>query len=357
MKKFFLIISLSILIQACTNSEEHKILEQYHQAEKARNLPQMIISLSSLSSINKNKYQQKLTNALNAQQLLKQADTEFTNNKLASAFLYSSDSYQLVPSAQAKHILLASGKKLLPLLQVDKEINKAYAYLTDTTFNEISKIANEDVKQWNLIHLNSHLSSLSSASTILKRSIKRVNDTDSLSSTEQFKSLSANLLLALSEINNVIAFFNQKSLSYSAKKLNKISQLLTEETANILAYVRPSLAYNAILPKFIEAQKEYSQYQEIFDNIAASSHSDNTSTYKEWKKIELITLNINSNEALAEYPNHRKKYQTIFKSTLELDSQLSFHFQPSIFTNNVFDQETQKIITRLNEFKQIIYYG
>jgi hypothetical protein len=277
-------------------SEDEQAVQQYKKAKQSREIHAQIDALKALVLLDPRKYRMELLQAEVALESLNQALKLQTDEQYYQSYLLAHDAYRNFPNKEAKLVLANTGKYFLPLLKVESLVKKSFKLLPSDLLTRLQTYKNQPVYEWNLAQLNELLISLSKSSQELTRSVTLLDEANinaDLAPAEiiawqnQVKKLTV-------QVRQLKGYLISMALTASTDELLLLNKNLTEEAAELLAYVKPEIAMNGLQPKFNEAYLRFNPYSELIKNISLSVSSAGLSAdvqwYKQWRLLERQTL-------------------------------------------------------------------
>jgi hypothetical protein len=283
------------LLFGCT-FEDDQAMQQYKKAKQSREIVAQIDALKALVLIDPRKYRMELLQAKAALESLNKAQQLQTDKQFYQSYLLAHDAYRNFPNKEAKLVLASTGKYFIALLKVENLVKKSFKLLPPDLLIRLAHYKKQPVDEWNLAQLNELLISLSKSSQELTRGVtllEQANINTDLAPVEiiewqhQVKQLRK-------QVRQLKGYLISMALTASASELLLLNKNLTEEAAELLAYVKPEIAMNGLQPKFNEAFLRFNPYSELIKNISLSVSSSGLSAdvqwYKEWYALEKQTL-------------------------------------------------------------------
>lgn len=355
-------IIILFFISACSPSKETMTLEKYNQAIKKGNIEDVIVTLEQLVVIDDTKYQKTLTEAKMAKVNFMKATESFKDNDIFDAYLASHFSYRTLPLLQNKSLLVLTGKKLIPLLKAQLKIEESFKLTPKSIKSNLEILQNKPANEWNLIEVNQLIENINYNSKLLQDSLNLLNNIiDNLKEPELLSwkiEVEQQLSFMIKAKKNIINLAQYTSSNI----LLTLNEQLTEESANMLSLIRPSLAKQSLQPTFLKAQEAYAPYHLLIENISLSDSPFQKSThsawYKKWEEIENNVLDLNDN--LQKYPINSKarvKQLNFYKNKfIESNSTLEFKYQNG---NELIEKykKIKQVLKNLAIDKTTIYYG
>ena len=337
-------------------------LEKYNQAIKKGNIEDVIVTLEQLVVIDDTKYQKTLTEAKMAKVNFMKATESFKDNDIFDAYLASHFSYRTLPLLQNKSLLVLTGKKLIPLLKAQLKIEESFKLTPKSIKSNLEILQNKPANEWNLIEVNQLIENINYNSKLLQDSLNLLNNIiDNLKEPELLSwkiEVEQQLSFMIKAKKNIINLAQYTSSNI----LLTLNEQLTEESANMLSLIRPSLAKQSLQPTFLKAQEAYAPYHLLIENISLSDSPFQKSThsawYKKWEEIENNVLDLNDN--LQKYPINSKarvKQLNFYKNKfIESNSTLEFKYQNG---NELIEKykKIKQVLKNLAIDKTTIYYG
>lgn len=287
------VISICFLfLIGCSSEEYSDAMHSYQEAKSTSHISSLVASLEVLARLNPDKYIPELTIAKSAQLQLLQAQKYLEQDNYYEAYLSSHDSFRKLYTVDSKEILKKSGVVLLPILKAQGTLSKSYLNLPLLSERLLSFSA-VPVTDWDLIKVNTLLKQMSKNILTLKASLNTLQTVEKNS----IGTLSVELLQWEAIIEKQLQIYQQSKnylinlvLYSSANILININKTLANQSLPILTLFSSKNEKKAMIPFFNKAQKQYTAYQQLIENIYFASSkkiSENyTDWYPKWKKIE-----------------------------------------------------------------------
>jgi hypothetical protein len=291
------VISMCFLfLIGCSSEEYSDAMHSYQQAKSTSHISSLVASLEVLARLNPEKYFPELTIAKSAQLQLLQAQRNLEQENYYEAYLSSHNSFRQLYTVDSKEILKKSGVVLLPILKAQGTISKSYLNLPLLS-DKLLSFSAVPVTEWDLIKVNTLLKKMSGNILTLKASLNTLQTVEK----NRMGTLSVELLQWEAVIGKQLQSYQQTKnylinlvLYRSASVLISINKKLFNQSLPISTLFSSKNEKKAMIPFFNKAQKKYTAYQQLIENIYLASSQktsgNHTDWYQQWKEIETNIL-------------------------------------------------------------------
>ncbi len=357
--KLFIII-LSVINFACTPTKHELALNDYQQAIDEKNLPRVISTLTSLTNLAPEKYQEDLNRFKKADEELNNAKHHLKNSNFYLAYLCAHDSFHNFPSPENKVVLITSGKVMLKILRAESAL-KEYTKTIPTSLKETVLSYNDiKVSDWDLVKLNQLLEDINTNLFQLDKALAVIRNNNVNTYSQEFTLWEQSIQQQKEYITLLKTHLINEGLSQSSVELQKLNQELITNTRELLSLVRENMAINALQPIFFKAQQVYQAYLITNENISLAAYfgkrNQHSAWYDDWHQLEEGTLVMPS--PLSEYLNNIKERSNKFNNYIKKGQHSLASIESSTFTYNITTPFIVKnLIEKVKKDKIMLLYG
>jgi len=356
-----LVITILCVVNfACTPTEHELALNDYQQAIEEKNLPQVISTLTTLTSVAPEKYQTELSRFKQADEQLKNAKFHLKNSNFYLAYLSAHDSFHNFPSPQSKVVLLTSGKDMLKILRAESALKK-YTETMPTSLKE-TVLSYSDIKvtDWDLVKLNQLLEGINTNLLQLHKALTVIRNNNVNTYAQEFILWEQSIQQQEGYITLLKNHLINKGLSQSSIELQKINQELITNTEDLLSLVREDMAIDALQPIFFKAQQDYQAYLITTENISLAAslgkRNQHSTWYDDWHQLEEDTLAIPS--PLSDYVKNIKERTRKFNNYIKKEQHSLASVESSTLTYDITTPSIVKsLIAKVKKDKTMLLYG
>ncbi|WP_281560338.1 hypothetical protein [Thalassomonas sp. RHCl1] len=355
------VVMFTFLLFSCS-SEYQQALKVYERARADNQLQPLVLALKTLSRLEPGQYLEQFFLASEAQKQYQQAQVSMAQGNYRAAYLASHASYRALATENNKVLLVASGKKLIPLMRIQEEIKRSYQVLPESMAEKLQGYANQGVEDWDQLALNTLLGQLTQGMLALENAIKLIHE-------HKLEALDPEISALLTGINNRLAALTAArdylvgEVRYrNALILLELNVLLTGESTSLLSYVRDEVAQKTLYPAFFKAQQKYRPYGELLENVSLalslSKRDIHAPWYQRWQVLAEQVLQ--QQQPFSRYPQLADKRSRQLKALIANNKQQVPEWGGGFADITSFNHEYPKIselVDKLTQDKTLLYLG